>query len=164
MNIYEIDRQIRELIENAEVDETTGELLLDTDALDALQMERDTKVENLACYIKNLKADAEALRNEEKALRTRREVTEHKAERLKAYLSGVLDGEKFSSARAAVTWRTSEATEIDDDVFFQSDANKDLGLISYTPAYSRLAVKEAIKEGLPVEGAQLVSRRNMTIR
>ena len=96
MNLYEIDRQIQELIENS-VDPETGELTLDPAALDALQMEREAKIENLACYVKNLTADAKAIKAEEQALSERRKAAENKAERLKRYLSDALEGEKFST-------------------------------------------------------------------
>lgn len=54
MTLYEIDKSIEALV-NA-VDPDTGEITVDNDALDALLMERDTKVENIACCIKNLSA------------------------------------------------------------------------------------------------------------
>ena len=82
MNLYDIDRQIQELIENC-VDPETGELTIDTAALDALQMEREAKIENLACYVKNLTADAKKIKAEEEALAQRRKAAENKAERLK---------------------------------------------------------------------------------
>ena len=58
MTIYEIDQAIMNC-----VDVETGEII-DTEQLDKLQMERDAKLENVACWIKDLKAEAEALKNE----------------------------------------------------------------------------------------------------
>lgn len=58
MNLYEIDLAIEEAFTQA-VDPETGEVNDEYMAqLDALEMERDRKVENIACFIKNLKADA----------------------------------------------------------------------------------------------------------
>ena len=62
MKLYEIDREIE-----ACIDFDTGEIL-DSERLDALQMERAAKLEGVACWIKNLTADAKAFREEEKAL------------------------------------------------------------------------------------------------
>ena len=56
MTIYEIDQAIMEC-----VDIETGEII-DTEQLDKLQMERDTKLENVACWIKELTAEAEAIK------------------------------------------------------------------------------------------------------
>ena len=52
MTIYEINNAILNCI-----DMETGEII-DTEQLDKLQMDRDTKFENVACWIKDLKAEA----------------------------------------------------------------------------------------------------------
>ena len=49
MKLYEIDEAILNCI-----DTETGEII-DADQLDKLTMERDTKIENVACWIKDLK-------------------------------------------------------------------------------------------------------------
>ena len=89
MTIYEIDQAIMRC-----VDLETGEII-DTEKLDKLQMERDTKLENVACWIKDLKAEAEALKNEKQALAERQKVAENKMESLKKYLGYALDGNAF---------------------------------------------------------------------
>ena len=164
MNLYEIDRQIQELIENS-VDPETGELTLDPDALDALQMEREAKIENLACYVKNLTAGAKAMREEEIALADRRRKAEAKAERLKAYLSDALAGEKFSTSRVAISWRKTNAVRVDENLFLSSTANELIpGAITYEPKISKTAIKKAIEQGQTVIGAELVSNMSMSIK
>lgn len=66
MNLYEIDEAILTCInpETGEVD--------DLDRLTKLQMERDRKVENVACWVKNLRAESAALKTEADALLERR--------------------------------------------------------------------------------------------
>lgn len=59
--LYEIDADIVNCI-----DTETGEIL-DFDSLDALNMERDAKIEGVALYVKQLQAEAEAIKAEEKA-------------------------------------------------------------------------------------------------
>lgn len=60
MNLYQIDREILSC-----VDQETGEII-DFEQLDALQMDRERKIENLACYIKNLKAEEAAFSAEKR--------------------------------------------------------------------------------------------------
>ena len=74
MNLYEIDARIMEAFEAA-VDEETGEIVNEEAyaALDALQEARDEKIENVLLWIKDLKSDAEQLKNEKRVLETRRE-------------------------------------------------------------------------------------------
>jgi ssDNA-binding Zn-finger/Zn-ribbon topoisomerase 1 len=72
MNLYEIAAAITAL-----VDPETGELL-DFDAFDALNLERERKIENIGCWIKDLSAEAAAIKAEEDALKKRREALESK--------------------------------------------------------------------------------------
>ena len=52
--LYDIDQDILDC-----VDLETGEIL-DTEKLDALQMEREAKLEGVALWVKDLRAEAEA--------------------------------------------------------------------------------------------------------
>ena len=53
----------------------TGELL-DYDAFEQLQMDREHKIENMVCWSKSLDAEAKAIRDEEKELAERRRTME----------------------------------------------------------------------------------------
>ena len=72
--LYEIDNEILSC-----VDLETGEVI-DTEKLDALQMEREKKVEAVACWVKDLKAEAEAIKAEKQILADRQKAAENKAE------------------------------------------------------------------------------------
>ena len=87
MNLYEIDARIMEAFEAA-VDEETGEIVNEEAyaALDALQEARDEKIENVLLWIKDLKSDAEQLKNEKKVLEARQREAERKAESLQEYV------------------------------------------------------------------------------
>ena len=58
MTLYEIDQQLLDCI-----DLETGEII-DAEKLTELTMERDEKIEKVALWIKELKAEAEALKAE----------------------------------------------------------------------------------------------------
>ena len=73
MNLYEIDNAILNC-----VDMETGEII-DMGKLNALQMERAQKIENIGCWIKNLLSDADALDKEKKNLAARQKAAENKA-------------------------------------------------------------------------------------
>lgn len=84
MTLYEIDQQIIKAIELG-YDPETGEIL-DDSALQNLQMERETKLENLILWVKDLRAEEEAIQNEEKALKTRREANHRKGDSITRYI------------------------------------------------------------------------------
>lgn len=160
MKLYEINAQLEALLE--QVDPETGELTCDLGALEELAVAREEKLEGLALYCKNLSAEAEAIRSEEKTLAERRKVAENKAARAKAFLADQLAGEKFQTPRVAVSWRKSEAVELGMG-FFATDANE--RFLKYKePEADKTAVKAALKAGEPVPGAELVTRINMQIR
>ena len=55
MTLYEIDKDIQVLInEDGEIE--------DIERFDALAMERNKKIENVGCWVKNLDAEAAAIR------------------------------------------------------------------------------------------------------
>ena len=113
MNLWEIAEEIERTFAQA-VDPETGEINEEYMAkLDALEMDRDRKIENVACFIKNLRADAAAIKAEKDALQKRQKAAESKAESLTRYLSNFLNGEKYASPRAAITWRRSTRVEFD---------------------------------------------------
>lgn len=165
MKIYEIDAAIEELIAGS-VDEETGEILVDPEKLDALQMEREAAVENLALYYKNLTAEAKAIKAEEEALAKRRRSTENAAERAKKYLEYALRGEKFKSARVAVSYRKSQAVELDENAFMSWAKFYMPGLVraSYKEEPNKDAIKDALKEGVKVCGASLIDKQSIQVK
>lgn len=162
MRIYEIDKAIEELIANA-VDPETGELILDNDALDQLQMERDQKIENLALYVKELTATAKAMRDEEKNLAERRQTVERKAERLKQYLIYCIDGQKFTTARVACSFRRSEAVEIGPE-FVNWAMDNAADLLRLKPEADKQKIRELLKNGLTVPYTGIIEKSSVTIK
>ena len=158
MTIYEIDQAIMEC-----VDLETGEII-DTEQLDKLQMERDAKLENVACWIKDLKAEAEALKNEKQALAERQRVAENKAESLKKWLAYALQGEKFKTSKCAISFRKSEAVEVTDEGLNNLMKEHDELLTYKAPEPNKTAIKQALKDGLSVEGVQLVQNTSTIIK
>jgi hypothetical protein len=153
MKLYEIDQAILNCI-----DIETGEVI-DTEQLDKLTMEREAKLENVACWIKELKAEVEALKAEKMAFAKRQQVAENKMESLKKYLAYALDGQAFKTVRASVTFRKSQAVEIAD--IYKLDENY---LRYKEPEADKTAIKEAIKQGKTVAGATLVENTSVIIK
>lgn len=158
MKLYEIDNAILEC-----VDLETGEII-DPHKLSSLQMERDAKIENVACWIKDLKAEAEALKNEKQALAERQRVAENKAESLKKWLAYALQGEKFKTPKCAISFRKSEAVEVTDEGLNNLMKEHDELLTYKAPEPNKTAIKQALKSGLSVRGVQLVQNTSTIIK
>ena len=159
MTIYEIDNEIMNCI-----DMETGEVI-DTEKLNDLQMERDAKIENVALWIKELKAEAEAIKNEKQALAERQRVAENKAESLKNWLAYVLNGEKFKTAKCSISYRNSESVEVTEEGLEALMRDHEDLLTYKTPEPNKKAIKDAIKnDGLTVAGVQLVQKTSTIIK
>ena len=158
MTIYEIDQAIMEC-----VDLETGEII-DTDKLNELELERESKIEGVACWIKDLKAEAEALKNEKLALAERQRVAENKAESLKKWLAYALQGEKFKTTKCAISFRESEAVEVTDEGLNNLMKEHDELLTYKAPEPNKTAIKQALKDGLSVEGVQLIQNTSVIIK
>ena len=158
MTIYEINEQILNCI-----DLETGEII-DIDRLNDLQLERDTKIENVACWIKELKAEAEAIKAEKLVLAERQKVAENKAESLKKWLAFALNGEKFKTAKCSVSFRKTESVEVTDEGLSNLMKEHDELLTYKAPEPNKKAIKDAIKDGLNVEGVRLECNTSTIIK
>lgn len=161
MNLYEIDQAIMALC-----DPETGEIL-DWEAFDALQMERDIKIENVALWVKNLVADATAIRQEELNLAERRKAMEAKADRLKNYLKEALGGQKFQTARCSVSFRKTTKVALQDEgavIDWAQRSSRD-DVLKYTaPTVSKEKLAKVLKEGTEIPGAALEIGYSMTVK
>lgn len=162
MTLYELVEQIRILSEQEWADPDTGEILDEeiANALNALTLERDIKVENIGLWIKDLLAEAEAIKEEKRKLEIRQRQKERTAESLKRYLDYVLAGQKFSSPRVAISFRNvaQGKTVIDDPTLIPMAFQK----VVTEPIKSEIS--KAIKAGLAVPGAHLEDSHSVIVR
>ena len=159
MLLYEIDAALADLL--AQVDEETGELLAKPEDIEALMMEREAALEGMALTVKNLTAEAAAIRAEELALADRRGRLEHRAEKIKGFLQDMLAGQRLQTPRVAVTYRTSESVDTTDD--FWVNAPMDYIRVK-DPEPDKAAIKRALKQGIEIPGVVLVTKVNMNIK
>ncbi|WP_337563021.1 siphovirus Gp157 family protein [Phascolarctobacterium succinatutens] len=163
MKLFDIDERLAacvKLDESRVVDTESGEII-DLEAIAALEMERDKKIENLGCWYKNLLADAEALKAQKNAFAEREKAAKAKAESLRGFLGRYLNGKKFETAKVAMSFRKSEAVEFDAKCI--GDVPEEF-LKFKDPELDKVAVKKAIKAGETVPGCELVARQNLQIK
>ena len=163
MKLFDIDEKLAacvKLDESRVVDTESGEII-DLEAIAALEMERDKKIENLGCWYKNLLADAEALKAQKNAFAEREKAAKAKAESLRGFLGRYLNGKKFETAKVAMSFHKSEAVEFDAKCI--GDVPEEF-LKFKDPELDKVAVKKAIKAGETVPGCELVQRQNLQIK
>lgn len=154
MTIYEIDEAILDCI-----DQETGDIV-DLDRLEALEMERDKKVSNVACWIKDLKAESEAIKGEIKNLQARCKADDNKIESLKKFLEFALNGTKFKDERCSISYRRSETVEVSKE----AEATLPEEFIKVERTVKKSELKDAMKLGFEFEGCQLIEKNNIQIK
>lgn len=159
MKLYEIDQAILECI-----DPETGEV--DEERLAELQLAKTEKIEQLLLWKKDLDAEAKAIADEIKTLTERKQAAEKKAESLKSYVKYILNGEKFSTPRVAVSYRKVSSVAItDEEGFIRWAQENNSELLTYKdPTISKTAVKAAIEAGEDLPGASIETKQQIIIK
>lgn len=153
-SLYEIEQAILDC-----VDFETGEII-DQERLDNLMMERSEKIESVALWVKNLESDAKAYKAEKEAFANREKQATEKAKRLKEWLAKACAGEKFSTQRCAVSFRTSESVEIDEGATIPDEYMR----TKTTAEPDKVEIKAALKAGTEIAGCRLVTNTNTNIK
>ena len=161
MSIYEIDQALLEC-----VDQETGEII-NTDRFDELAMERKAKIGNVACWYKNLMAEAKALGDEAEKLTKRKDACEAQAKRLKDYLFVHCAGEKFKDSRCSIYYsKSAPSVRFEDEGTFLTRVleNRPDLVIHPEPKVDKTAVKKAIEAGEDFEGVWLEPTHYVVIK
>lgn len=162
MSLFEIDATIRDTISQLyDMMDETGELPEEGYAvLDRLQADRKAKLENIALYYKELKAEADALEAEAKKLATRAKTASKRAEFFKNYIATSMLGNgdtELKTSRCAITFRKSEKVVTDETLARAYLVRK----IEYAP--DKKLIKELLKSGKKIRGARLEESQNIQI-
>lgn len=143
--------------------------LLDT--LDAVDGEMEDKLANCAAFVKQLNAEIEALDDEIKSLRQRSAAKKREIDSFKAYIMSCMenaDVKKVDKPLAKLTIRqNAESVEVADEMNLIAWAmtHDHDDLLRYSmPDINKTAVKDALRSGAEIPGAQLVRTKSLIIK
>lgn len=157
MNLYELSLAFQE-VQNMDLD---SEVMKDT--LDSIEDAIENKAENIAKLIRNLESDVVAYKEEEDRLKTKRQATENKVKWLKTYLEDnmKLTGKtKFKSGMFNFSIQKNPASvNITDEKIIPEEF-----LIPQQPKVDKTSIKEILKRGIKVPGAELKQTEGLRIR
>ena len=157
MNLYELSVAFQE-VQNMELD---PEVMKDT--LDSINDAIENKAENIAKLIRNLESDVSAYKEEEDRLKTKRQATENKVKWLKTYLEDnmKLTGKtKFKSGMFNFSIQKNPASvNITDERIIPEEF-----LVQQPPKVDKTSLKEALKNGIEIPGAELKQTEGLRIR
>lgn len=157
MNLYELSTAFQQ-VQNMDLD---PEVMQDT--LDSIEDAIENKAENIAKLIRNLESDVAAYKEEEDRLKTKRQATENKVKWLKTYLEDnmKLTGKtKFKSGMFNFSIQKNPASvNITDEKIIPEEF-----LIQQPPKVDKTSLKEILKRGIEVPGAELKQTEGLRIR
>lgn len=163
MNLYDLQeafRNIEALIDNAEPEDDLTHL---REAMEIIEASIEDKVQAYAFVIKNFTASIEALEKEEKRLKQKREQDTKRRDNLKNILHQFMleQGKtKYVFPQFTVSIRNNADSV---QVLDEAKVSKEY-FVQQEPKLSKTLIKEALKGGIEVEGAQLTRIQSLQIR
>ena len=162
VHLYEINSEIAalEALIDAYAAEHEGDIPEDLDSrLETMKGIKNDKLLDLGRWVKNMEAEAEAVKVEKQKLAARQSALEHKAERIRQYIAASLQpGEKLADTNTVFSWRKSVSTEIIDAEMIPDD------FCAIIRKPSATEIKAAIQSGKQVPGARLNEKLNLQIK
>ena len=160
MKLYEIAPALRFALDDIVVDEETGEIL-SSDALHAVEAQAAEKIEATALYLRELDAEAKAAKEEADRMLDRVKSMQKRSDYLKAMLLDALHATgKVKTARASVSIRTTQAVAIDEG----ANLPEAYTTVKHIVSPNKVAIKQALLDGVEVPGCHLEARESVSIR
>lgn len=143
MSLYQIIKELEETLNQFEVDEETGEVIFDADKIEALNLAKEEKIQNIGYVVLNLKAEQTALQERKKELDKRIKSITCKLDRLNEYIKNCLNGEPFKCVDFEIKFSKSERVEINEEFFNNSFNDK---YFTYkAPEPNKVEIKKSAK-------------------
>ena len=167
MKLYEIAETYNRFMQAVEDGDVPEECIEDT--LEAIQGELEDKVDNIACLIKSLVAETEAMKAEKKNLEARMKAKANLAERLKAYVSETMRNSginKIETVRKKLSFRKSSSLYIEDENEFiaMALAENEMLIRHGKIEINKEVVKEYLGNGVVIPGAEIRENYNLQIK
>lgn len=156
-SLYELTQQAAELyglLSNDEIDDQTF-----NDTIEAMGTE--DKVQDYCRVIKQLQADSDMFAAEIKRLTERKKTADNSVDRMKGALLAYMQASgqpKLKAGTFAVAVSNSQAVNILDENAIPTD------FITLTPEIEKAKIKEQLKQGVEIPGAELVTNTGVRIR
>ena len=141
------------------------------DTLEGIEGEFEMKAENIAAFIKSLKAQSDILKNEETALKKRRDTKDIQIESLKTYLLNQMKAigrKKIDMPKAVISIRNNAPSLVVDDelelINWAEEHDMDSFLNYQLPKIKKSEVKKACKDDMNIPYVHMESKESLTIK
>lgn len=160
MRLYEIPAAMRFALDCMEVDEETGEILNSAE-LEQIEGAARDKIEATALYLRELDAEAQAAKDEAERILARVKSMQKRSDYLKAMLLDALHATgKVKTGRVTVSIRKTQAVAVDEG----ANLPEAYTTVKTTVSPNKVAIKQALLDGVEVPGCSLEARESVSIR
>ena len=157
MNLYELSVAFQE-VQNMELD---PEVMKDT--LDSIGGTFEDKAENMAKLMRNLKSDISACKEEEGYLKTKRQAKENKLKWLETYLEDCMKLTGKTKFKSGMFNFSIQKNPVSVNILDERIIPEEF-LIPQLPKIDKTALKDVLKNGVEVPGAELKQTEGLRIR
>ena len=157
MNLYELSQNYLAVQDR----DLEPETLKDT--LDSIEEAIEVKAENIAKWIRNLEADKKAFEEEEKRFKEKKQAADNRIKSLKLYLEDNMRLTGKTKFKAGFFSFAIQNNPPSVEVFDEALIPKQF-LIEQPPKIDRAGIKELLKAGEEVPGAELKQTKGLRIR
>jgi len=171
MNLYEIDQRMADLLSQVEPDPETGEAMIESEdlmqELDLLGMARAEKLENLAKYILDIRAEAAKVKAEKTRLADTQKRLENKEKSLMRLMEEYTAGENTDCGIAKVSYRTTKSLDVssasDAAAWLQANGYPDLYTVGEV-SLDKTSIKKLLGAGEQIPGVALKVGRSCSLK
>lgn len=158
MNLYDLVGNYKKVYE-MDIDDETWQ-----DTLESIDSAIEQKADGVMYVIRNLEVDVIGLKDEEKRLKSKREVAERKIKRLKQYLQENMEAvgkTKFKTQLFAYNIQNNPASlKLTDEKLIPEKYYT----VETSRKYDNKAIKDDLKAGKVINGAELKTSQSLRIR
>lgn len=158
MNLYDLVGNYKKVYE-IDLDDETWQ-----DTLESIDSAIEQKADGVMYVIRNLEVDVIGLKDEEKRLKSKREVAERKIKRLKQYLQENMEAvgkTKFKTQLFAYNIQNNPASlKLTDEKLIPEKYYT----VETSRKYDNKAIKDDLKAGKVINGAELKTSQSLRIR
>lgn len=162
--LYEISNEYLHALERIEIDEETGEIKDFPANLEAMPEIFEGKATNVVAFFRNLDAEADAIRQAEREMAERRKRIEKKSQLLKTYLLDNMKRCGFTKVKCPWFEVSVGKNPPSVDVTSEEEIPAMYKNVELVTKIDKIAIRNAIKEGVDVPGARMVSADKLNIK
>lgn len=166
MNIYTVaenyDVILCDLFEKMEAGEIDEKTFLDT--MESVEGEFKQKALNLAAFVKNCEAKSEAIKQEEKRLYEKRKKEEIRVEKIEKLIFNAMQSVGLNKIESDLFNISIKKNPVSVNIYDESLLDEDFWKIRIDKTYDKNAIKEKLKNGYRVLGAELKEGSRLEIK